>query len=121
MQEILERILIDFVKIGGVTAAGIIDMDGLIVASHSPRMSHEEQEMVGGMMAQLLNAAMEVSATTALGDVHDLISEMENGKFFIITADGVFFWFFTEPNINLGYIRVQAKKTVAKIKSSLSS
>jgi predicted regulator of Ras-like GTPase activity (Roadblock/LC7/MglB family) len=121
MQEILERILVDFLKISGVTAAGIIDMDGLIIASHSPRMNQEELEVAGGLIAQLVSAAREVSTVSGMGEVSDIISEMENGKFFILSADGVFFWFFTEPNINLGYIRVQAKKTVEKIKNSLSS
>ncbi len=120
MQEMLERILVDFLKVSGVTAAGIIDVDGLIIASHSRGMSQEDLEVAGGLIAQLISAAKDVSNASGLGDVCDIISETEKGKFFVISADSVFFWFFTESNVNLGYMRVQAKKTVEKIKSSLS-
>ncbi len=119
MQEILERIIVDFVKNSGVIAAGIMDADGLLIASHAPNMSMEEQEAAGGLMTQLLNAAKEVSSTAGFGEVYNVMTEAENGKLFIMNAGDVFFGFFTEPSINLGYIRVQAKKTVEKIKSSL--
>ncbi len=120
MQEVLERILVDFLKISGTTAAGIIDSDGLIIASHSPKMGAEELEVAGGLIAQLVSSAREVSTASGLGEVRDIISETENGKFFVLGASEVFFWFFTEPGINLGYIRVQAKKALEKIESTLA-
>jgi len=119
MQEILERILVDFVKNTGVIAAGIMDQDGLIIASHAPNMTQEEQEVAGGLMTQLLNTAKQVASQAGFGDVYNLMAEAENGKLFIMNAGDVYFGFFTDPNINLGYIRVQAKKTVEKIKSSI--
>jgi predicted regulator of Ras-like GTPase activity (Roadblock/LC7/MglB family) len=120
MQEVLERILVDFLKISGTTAAGIIDSDGLIIASQSPKMSDGELEVTGGLIAQLVSAAREVSTASGMGEVRDIISETENGKFFVLGAGDAYFWFLTEPGINLGYMRVQAKKALEKIESAIA-
>jgi len=119
MQEIMERILVDFGKNSGVIASAIMDSDGLIIASHAPDMPMEEQEATGGLMTQLLNTAMDISSTADYGEVHNVMSEAEGGKMFIMNAGEVYFGFLTQPDINLGYIRVQAKKTLEKIKGSI--
>ncbi|HEQ78464.1 MAG TPA: hypothetical protein ENI78_02440 [Euryarchaeota archaeon] len=119
MQEILERIIVDFVKNSGVIAASIMDADGLLIVSHAPNISEDEQEASAGLMSQLLITAREVSSAAGFGEVQNLMTEAEKGKLFVMNASDVYFGFFTEPNVSLGYIRVQAKRTVDKIKSSI--
>ena len=117
--EMLDKILSDTKKVGGVEAAVIASRDGLLMASNIPSSS-AKAETFAAMSATMLGAAE--TATTELGKgVPDrVIVESEHGKL-IATGAGpkALLVVLTEHNAGLGLILVELEKAAEKIKKML--
>ncbi len=116
----LDKILSDTKKVGGVEASIVASRDGLLIASNIPSSLCARAETFAAMSATMLGAAE--TATTELGKgVPDrIIVESEHGKL-IATGAGskALFVVLTEPNAGLGLILVELEKATEKIKKML--
>lgn len=112
----LDRILADTKKVGGVEASVIASRDGLLMASNIPSSS-ARAETFAAMSATMLGAAE--TATTELGKgIPDrVIVESEHGKL-IATGAGpkALLIVLTDPKAGLGLILVELEKAAEKIK-----
>ncbi len=112
----LDKILADTKRVGGVEASVIASRDGLLMASNIPSSS-ARAETFAAMSATMLGAAE--TATTELGKgIPDrVIVESEHGKL-IATGAGpkALLIVLTDPNAGLGLILVELEKAAEKIK-----
>ena len=115
----LNKILDDTKKVGGVESAVIVSRDGLLIASNF-LSSDARAETFAAMSATMLGAAE--TATTELGKgVPDrVIVESEHGKL-IATGAGpkALLVVLTNPDAGLGLILVELEKSAGKIKKIL--
>ncbi len=115
----LNKILDDTKKVGGVESAVIVSRDGLLIASNF-LSSSARAETFAAMSATMLGAAE--TATTELGKgVPDrVIVESEHGKL-IATGAGpkALLVVLTNPDAGLGLILVELEKSAGKIKKIL--
>lgn len=111
----LDKVLADTKRVGGVEASVIASRDGLLMASNIP--SSSRAETFAAMSATMLGAAE--TATTELGKgIPDrVIVESEHGKL-IATGAGpkALLIVLTDPNAGLGLILVELEKAAEKIK-----
>ena len=118
--DMLDKILSDTKKVGGVEASVIASRDGLLMASNIPSSSGARAETFAAMSATMLGAAE--TATTELGKglPDRVIVESEHGKL-IATGAGskALLIVLTEPNAGLGLILVELEKAAEKIKKIL--
>jgi hypothetical protein len=119
MVEMLDKVLIDLKKVGGVEASVVASRDGLLIASNIQSYG-TRAETFAAMSATMLGAAE--TATTELGKgVPDrVIVETEHGKL-IATGAGskALLIVLTDPDAGLGLILVELEKAAEKIKNIL--
>ncbi len=118
--DMLDKILSDTKKVGGVEASVIASRDGLLIVSNIPSSVCARAETFAAMSATMLGAAE--TATTELGKgVPDrIIVESEHGKLIAAGAGSkALFIVLTEPDAGLGLILVELEKATEKIKKML--
>ena len=118
--DMLDKILADTKKVGGVEASVVASRDGLLMTSNIPASIGARAETFAAMSATMLGAAE--TATTELGKgIPDrVIVESEHGKL-IATGAGpkALLVVLTEPDAGLGLILVELEKAAEKIKKML--
>lgn len=118
--DMLDKILSDTKKVGGVEVSVVASRDGLLMASNIPSSIRARAETFAAMSATMLGAAE--TATTELGKgIPDrVIVESEHG---ILIATGAgpkaLLVVLTEPDAGLGLILVELEKAAGKIKKML--
>jgi predicted regulator of Ras-like GTPase activity (Roadblock/LC7/MglB family) len=119
MAEMLDKVLVDLKKVGGVEASVVASRDGLLIASNIQSFG-TRAETFAAMSATMLGAAE--TATTELGKgVPDrVIVETEHGKL-IATGAGskALLIVLTDPDAGLGLILVELEKAAEKVKKIL--
>ncbi|MBN2488383.1 MAG: roadblock/LC7 domain-containing protein [Methanosarcinaceae archaeon] len=119
MIEMLNKVLVDLKKVGGVEASVVASRDGLLIASNIQSYG-ARAETFAAMSATMLGAAE--TATTELGKgVPDrVIVETEHGKL-IATGAGskALLIVLTDPDAGLGLILVELEKAAEKVKNIL--
>ncbi len=119
MVEMLDKVLVDLKKVGGVEASVVAKRDGLLIASNIQSYG-SRAETFAAMSATMLAAAE--TATTELGKgVPDrVIVETEHGKL-IATGAGskALIIVLTNPDAGLGLILVELEKAAEKVKKIL--
>ncbi len=116
--EMLERLLKDIDKIGGIDASAIASRDGLLIISTLPQQNIAETMVA--MSATMIGAA-EVAAVELGKDIPDrVIVESKNGKI-IGTGAGekAILLVMTRPDVSLGLVLVEMKKASENIKKIL--
>lgn len=116
----VDKILADTKKVGGIEASVVASRDGLLIAANIPSSIGARAETFAAMSATMLGAAE--TATTELGKgIPDrIIVESEHGKL-IATGAGskALLVVLTNPNAGLGLILVELEKAAEKIKKIL--
>lgn len=116
--EMLEKILNDINKIGGVEASAVANRDGLLLCSNIPKKQHAETFVA--MSATMVGAAE--TATTELGKgIPDrIIVESKNGKIIGTGAGGkALLLVMTKPDAGLGLVLMEMTKAAEQIKEVL--
>lgn len=116
--DMLEKVLSDLKKVGGVEASAAASRDGLLMKAVIPIGQHAET--FAAMSATMLGAAE--TATTELGKglPERVIVESEHGKL-IATGAGpkALLIVLTSPDAGLGLILVELEKAAKKVKEFL--
>ena len=116
--EMMERILKEINKTGGIEASAIASRDGLLICS---TLSDQNQaETLVAMSATMIGAAETASTELGKGIPERTIVESKNGKI-IGTGAGpkALLLVMTRPDANLGLVLFEMKKASEKIRQIL--
>jgi hypothetical protein len=113
----LDRILADINKITGVKGALVTGRDGLIIASTVS--GDPDPEAAGALATTIYTTAERSMEDLGEGDTNQVIIEGNNGKILMVASGEGILVVFTEPTVNLGFLRMEMKKTVTRIKAAL--
>jgi predicted regulator of Ras-like GTPase activity (Roadblock/LC7/MglB family) len=116
--EMIEVILKEIKKIGGIEAAAIASRDGLLILSTLPEQRHAERFVA--MSATMIGAAETASTELGMGIPDKIIIESKNGKI-IGTGAGpkALLIVMTRPDASLGLVLTEMIKASEKIKHVL--
>lgn len=111
----LNKILVDLKRVGGINASSIVSRDGLVVVSDMNSKPHAET--FAAMSATMLGAAENATTELGKGIPDRVIVESDNGKLVAMGAGPkALLVILTEPNAGLGLILIELEKSVEKIK-----
>lgn len=115
---LLEIVLTDLKKIGGVEATAAASRDGLLMKAIMP--SGQRAETFAAMSATMLGAAETATTELKKGLPERVIVESEHGKL-IVTGAGqkALLIVLTNPDAGLGLILVELEKAAEKVKGFL--
>ncbi|MCL7411036.1 MAG: roadblock/LC7 domain-containing protein [Methanosarcinaceae archaeon] len=116
----LNKILDDTKKVGGVESAVIVSRDGLLITSNFPSSDSTRAETFAAMSATMLGAAETATTELGKGTPDRVIVESEHGKL-IATGAGpkALLVVLTKLDAGLGLILVELEKAAEKIKKIL--
>jgi predicted regulator of Ras-like GTPase activity (Roadblock/LC7/MglB family) len=113
-REKMYQILEELNKTSGITGSMLVGNDGIIIAADLD--TRFQDETVGALAASIVSTvqkSLEKLKTTAL---RQMTIEGEQGKLFLTDVGFGILVVTTEPNVNIGLIRLEIKNTATKIK-----
>jgi predicted regulator of Ras-like GTPase activity (Roadblock/LC7/MglB family) len=113
-REKMYQILEELNKTSGITGSMLVGNDGIIIAADLD--TRFQDETVGALAASIVSTvqkSLERLKTTAL---RQMTIEGEQGKLFFTDVGFGILVVTTEPNVNIGLIRLEIKNTASKIK-----
>lgn len=113
----LDAILADLNRVEGILGSLIVSKDGLLIAHALPR--DVDPELIGAMAAAIFGTAERSASRLAQGELLQVMAEASGGKLLAIDAGKGILAVLTEPNCNLGLIRIEMRDAAEKIKSAL--
>lgn len=117
-EEKLKDPLDDLKDIQGVTGAAVVRRDGLLIVSNLPQDIDADQ--LAAMTASTVGSGETASQTLSIGEVQKVTVESEDGKLISTGAgDEGILTILAEPDVNMGLVLVEMKKSVKKIKRVL--
>ena len=117
--DMLESVLSDLKKTGGIDSSVIASRDGLLIASSSPSFC-ERAETFAAMSATMLGAAETATTELGKGAPRRVIVESEKGKLIALGAGPkALLIVLTRPEASLGLILVEMEKAAEKIEEIL--
>ncbi|MCJ7429373.1 MAG: roadblock/LC7 domain-containing protein [Candidatus Nanohaloarchaeota archaeon QJJ-5] len=117
-EEKLKDPLDDLKDIQGVTGAAVVRRDGLLIVSNLPQDIDADQ--LAAMTASTVGSGETASQTLSIGEVQQVTVESEDGKLISTGAgDEGILTILTDPDVNMGLVLVEMKKSVKKIKRVL--
>jgi hypothetical protein len=109
--EIVDRILGGLTALPGVTAAAVVDIDGLVV--HVRRDFQIDTDAVGASVQIMLGSARRAAEHTGQGTTRMLLSENKDGLVLLAPLTGGFVLaVVADPSALLGAVRFEMKETI---------
>ncbi|ENN96664.1 Roadblock/LC7 family protein [Methanocaldococcus villosus KIN24-T80] len=113
----IDRVLLELNKTEGIKGSLVVGKDGLIIASQLS--GNIDAELVGAMVSAAYGAAERTASEIGIGKLEQIMVESEHGKILAYDANEAILAILTEPKVNLGLVRIVAKKARDKIKTML--
>lgn len=117
--EMVENILTDLKKVGGVEACAAATRDGLLIRA----IMHQEQfaESFAAMSATMLGAAETAAAELGKGVPNRVIVESDRGRLIAVGAGPkALLMVLVDSNTGLGLILLELEKSAKKLKELLT-
>ena len=108
------NILGDLNKTSGVKGSMLVGNDGIIIAADLD--SRLEDETVGAMAASIMSNITKALERLKQQDLERVTIEADAGKIFLNDAGVGILAVITEPQVNVGLIRLEIKNAVSQIK-----
>ena len=108
------NILGDLNKTSGVKGSMLVGNDGIIIAADLD--SRLEDETVGAMAASIMSNITKALERLKQQDLERVTIEANAGKIFLNDAGVGILAVITEPQVNVGLIRLEIKNAVSQIK-----
>jgi predicted regulator of Ras-like GTPase activity (Roadblock/LC7/MglB family) len=106
-----EQTLAGLRRVAGVTAAYIVDGQGVVGASARGEQPAEQVQVAGALLAAVVSALRQAAADLAIGGLADAIVEGENGAIVAgALSDGRAAVVVADGKANLGMIRVELRR-----------
>ena len=115
---IFEKILVKLIKSeGGIRRAILVDKTGLTIAHASKLSSYYpiDIEGIGAIASAIFVASEEQGKSLDIGDLQMVTSEFENGKIFAASCGQGVLCLITDPDVNIGMIRLLMKRAAAEL------
>ena len=108
------NILGELNKTNGVIGSMVVGSDGIIIAADLD--SRYEDETVGALASSIVTNISKAMDRLDQPQLNTVTVEAENGKIFINDAGVGILAVMTEPEVNIGMVRLEIKNAVSKIK-----
>ncbi len=114
LRQDLQQTLTDLRKLPGVTAAGIIRRDGVVIDGILPRSMNTKK--LAAMAAAVVGTAEVATRELYDGVFQRSIMEAEGGKFISVGAgEGALLVALTKPTVNLGLTLMTMEEKASKV------
>ncbi|WP_457620400.1 roadblock/LC7 domain-containing protein [Methanopyrus sp.] len=110
----IEKVLADLNRVAGVNGSLVASSDGLVVAEMVP--PEVNAEVVGAITTTVYGSGERVVEEMELGELEQMLMESTDGKVIAIRAgDDAVLVLITDPDANLGLIRLKAREAAEEI------
>lgn len=109
------NILGELNKTSGIRGSMVVGSDGIIIAADLD--SRLEDETVGALAASIVSNVTKALEKLGQQDADRIMIESEEGKIFLNDAGVGILTVITEPEVNVGMVRLEIKNAVGMIKS----
>jgi len=113
----LEKILSDLNGVEGVTGSLIAGKDGLLISQRAPEGI--DVDLACAMASTLIGTGEKATKELKQGDVYQVMIEGSAGKILLISGKDAILLAMTEPNVNLGLVRIEMKRCIKDIEEAL--
>ncbi len=114
----IEKVLADLNRVDGVHGSLVVSSDGLIIAEAVP--PDIDSEVVGAIATTVYGSGERVVDEMDLGELEQMLIESSEGKVMIIAvSDEATLVLITDPDANLGLIRLRAQEAAEEIAKQL--
>jgi predicted regulator of Ras-like GTPase activity (Roadblock/LC7/MglB family) len=110
MHEILEELN----KTSGVNGSMIVGKDGIVIASDLHTQLQDEE--VGALAASIISTVQKSMSRLSNDALKQVTVEASNGKLFLTDAGIGILAVTTDPQVNVGLIRLEVKNAAEKVK-----
>lgn len=115
---VFEKVLQRLIKSeSGIRRAILVDRTGLTIAHASKFSSYYpvDIEGIGAIASAIFVGSEEQGKNLDIGNLQMVISEFENGKIFAISCGQGVLCLITDPDVNIGMIRLLMKRAAAEL------
>ena len=113
----LEKILADLNGVEGVNGSLVAGKDGLIISERAPEGT--DTDLASAMASTLFGTGEKAAKELKQGEVVQAMVEGTGGKILLIAGKDAILMAITDPNVNLGLIRIEMKRCIKEIEESL--
>jgi hypothetical protein len=113
-REEMYQILEELNKTTGITGSMLVGNDGIIIAADLD--TSFQDETVGAMAASIVSTVQKSLERLKSTHLKQVTIEAEQGKLFLTDVGFGILVVTTEPNVNVGLVRLEIKNTASKIK-----
>ncbi|MFX1256247.1 MAG: roadblock/LC7 domain-containing protein [Promethearchaeota archaeon] len=118
-EQMLNKILTSIINsAAGLKYALIVDDTGITITSYSKFKYSPDDisvEKIGAIGGAVFTAGEEQGQILGYGDINLQITEYHKGMIFSVKADNGILCLATDPNVNIGFVRVVLKKWAPQI------
>jgi uncharacterized protein len=113
-REEMYQILEELTQTTGITGSMLVGNDGIIIAADLD--TSFQDETVGAMAASIVSTVQKSLERLKSTHLKQVTIEAEQGKLFLTDVGFGILVVTTEPNVNVGLVRLEIKNTASKIK-----
>jgi len=108
------QILEELNKTSGISGSMLVGNDGIIIAADLD--TRFQDEAVGAMAASIISTVQKSLEKLKTSPLKQMTIEAEQGKLFLTDVGFGILVVTTEPNVNVGLIRLEIRNAASKIK-----
>jgi predicted regulator of Ras-like GTPase activity (Roadblock/LC7/MglB family) len=113
----VRKIVEDLIRIDGVIGSLLVGKDGLVVAS--TLLEDEDAEVLGAMAAAMFGTIAKSTERIGVGTLENTIIEAAEGAIQLVEAEDLILVVITEKKVNLGYIRIEMRKSARRVREAI--
>ena len=100
-------------KTSGITGSMIVGKDGIVIAADLN--TQFEEETIGALAASITSNVQKSLDRLQTTPLHQVTIEADNGKMFFSDAGIGLLVVITEPEVNIGLVRLEIKNAIGKL------
>ena len=109
------QILEELNKTSGVTGSMLVGQDGIVIAADLH--THIQDETVGALASSIMGSVQRSLERLKQTPLKQVTVEASQGKFFLTDVEVGILVVSTEPDVNMGLVRLEIKNAASKIKN----
>jgi len=113
------KILEELNKTAGINGSMIVGQDGIVIAAHLN--SQLQDEAVGALAASILDTVKKSMGRLSNEDLRQITVEASKGKLFLNDVGLGILAVTTDPQVNVGMVRLEIKNAAKRIKLAQKS
>nr|WP_246589315.1 roadblock/LC7 domain-containing protein [Methanofollis formosanus] len=116
--EILKQILMEFLRLDGVTAAVVVGRDGFVI--EDAVAAEIDTDALGAMASTGMGTSEAMGAELGKGDLNQMLVELQNGPILLSPlSEDELIAIVANDGVNIGRIRYELKKNRDRITAAL--